>query len=94
MLHKFLLRRELAKLRELEQRREYTTCIIKAEQVALEQEAIRGMASKEGLLLSFAAGCAASLAIRYGPSAANLRHFPLSQVLALVSLVAQLKRAD
>lgn len=92
MLYKFLLRREHAKLRALEKRRERTSCIIKAEQVALQQEVLRGMGTGEGLLLSFAAGCAVGLTMKHGAKAAKLRHFPLSQVLALVSLFVQLKR--
>lgn len=93
MLHKLLLRSEHAKLRELQRRRAHTACIIEAEQMALKQEAIRGLGTGEGLLFSFAAGCAASLTIKHGAKAANLRHFPLSKVLGLASLFAQLRGA-
>lgn len=91
MLHNYLLKNERARLKELENKRMRTTSIIKAEQVALKQEAIRGLGTSEGLLFSFAAGCAASLTVKHGSRAISLRHFPLSQVLGLVSLFAQLK---
>ena len=93
MLYKYLLREEHAKLQALELQRARTSCIIKAEQLALKQEALRGLGTGEGLLLSFTAGCAAGLTVKHGAKAAKLRHFPLSQVLALVSLFGQLKGA-
>ena len=93
MLYKYLLKKELVKLQELEIERARSSTIIKAEQVALKQEALRSLGTAEGLLLSFAAGCAASLTVKHGAKAANLRHLPVSQVLALVSLFAQLKGA-
>lgn len=93
MLAKFLLKRQLATLRILEDKRTQTSCIIAAEQVALKQEAIRGLGTGEGLLLSFAAGCAASIAVRHGAKMSGLRHFPISQLVALLSVIAQLKAA-
>lgn len=94
MLHNFLLKKERAKLRELELTRARTSVIIKAEQLALQKETIRGLGTGEGILFSFVAGCVTSLTVRHGTKALNLRHFPLSKVLTVVSLVAQLKGAD
>lgn len=91
MLHKYLLKKERSNLRELENKRARTSSIIKAEQAALKQETLRGLGTGEGLLLSFVAGCAASLTVKHGGKAASLSHFPLSKVLGLVSLFAQLK---
>ena len=93
MLYQYLLKEELTKLQDLELKRARTSCIIKAEQKALKQEAIRGLGTGEGLLVSFTAGCAASLTVKHGANAVKLRHFPLSQVLALASLYSQLKGA-
>jgi hypothetical protein len=93
MLYKYLLKKEHARLRELEIERARSSTIIKAEQMALKQEALRSLGTGEGLLLSFVAGCAASLSVKHGAKAANLRHLPLSQALALVSLISQLRSA-
>ena len=94
MLYQYLLKDERAKLYELERKRARTSCIIKAEQQAFKQEAIRGLGTGEGLLLSFTAGCAASLTVKHGAKVTKLRHFPLSQVLALASLFGQLKGVE
>jgi hypothetical protein len=91
MLYKYLLKKELVKLQELEIERARSSTIIKAEQVALKQEALRSLGTGEGLLLSFVAGCAASFTVKHGAKAAKLRNLPVSQVLALVSLFTQLK---
>ena len=91
MLHKYLLRKELAKLQELEDRRVRTSSIIKAEQVALKQVAIRSIGSGEVLLLSFAAGCALRIAVKHGVKITSLRHLPISRVLGLIGLIGQLK---
>tara|TARA_R100001377_G_scaffold35689_1_gene19723 strand:+ start:682 stop:966 length:285 start_codon:yes stop_codon:yes gene_type:complete len=91
MLHNYLLRKEKIRLRGLVDKRARTSCIIAAEQAALKQEALRGLGTGEGLLLSFAAGCVASITVKHGGKALSLRHFPLSQVLALLSLFGQLK---
>lgn len=94
MLHKYLLKKERANLVELENKRARTWCIIKAEQAALKQETMRGLGTGEGLLISFVAGCAASLTVKHGGKALSLGRIPLSQVLGLVSLFAQLKGRD
>lgn len=94
MLHNFLLKKERTKLRELGLTRARTSVIIKAEQLALRKETIRGLGTGEGILFSFAAGCVSSLTVKHGAKALNLRHFPLSQVLTMVSLFAQLKGAQ
>lgn len=94
MLHKYLLKKERANLIELGNKRARTWSIIKAEQVALKQETMRSLGTGEGLLLSFVAGCAASLTVKHGGKAFSLRRFPLSQVLGLVSLFAQFEGSD
>tara|TARA_R110001592_G_scaffold9323_3_gene49653 strand:- start:2079 stop:2363 length:285 start_codon:yes stop_codon:yes gene_type:complete len=94
MLHKYLLKKERANLSALESKRARTWTIIKAEQTALKQETMRGLGTGEGLLFSFVAGCAASLTVKHGGKALSLRRFPLSQVLGLASLFAQLRGND
>lgn len=94
MLYKLLLNEQFSKLKALEEKRDNTACIIEAEQAALKQEAKRAIGTAEGLLFVLAAGFAASLTMRQGAKAFRLRHLPLSQVLALVSLVAQLKNVE
>lgn len=94
MLHKYLLRNERAKLLELERQRARTSEIINAEQVALKQEVFRSLGTGKGLLLIFAAGCATGLTVRHGAKVGKLRHFPLSQALALISLFGQFRGVE
>ena len=94
MLHRYLLKKEHANLAQLEDKRARTWCIIKAEQAALKQETRRGLGTGEGLLISFVAGCAVSLTVKHSGKVLSLRRFPLSQVLSLVSLLAQLKGSE
>lgn len=94
MLYKYLLKEEHAKLQELERKRARTSCIIKAEQMALKQETIRSLGTGEGLLISFTAGCAARLIVKHGAAVPSLKHLPLSQILALASLFGRFKRAE
>lgn len=87
MLFDLLLKDEYARLETLEQTRQWNRLLIIKEQADLKRDVLRELGTGKGMLVSFTAGCAASLTFEQRDRLSLLKRISISQIAAIISLL-------